>query len=71
MRANTRLTGHLSIAVVNEDVPCAVVLQVGDLQAAGVADLGWLKGGVQGLDFHHRLGIPGLGGHGQQTALNF
>lgn len=51
----------LSVAVVDEDVPCAVVFQVGDLQAAGVADLRRLEGGVEGLDFHHGFGIPCLG----------
>lgn len=52
----------LCIAVVDEDVPCAVVFQVSDLQAAGVANLGWLEGGIEGLNFHHRLGIPRLEG---------
>lgn len=51
----------LGVAVVDEDVPCAVVFQVGDLQAAGVADLRRLEGGVEGLDFHHGFGIPRLG----------
>lgn len=52
--------------MVDKDVPCAVVFQVGDLQAARVADLGRLEGGVEGLDFHHRFGIPGLGGRGHE-----
>lgn len=51
----------LSVAVVDKDVPCAVVFQVGDLQAAGVANLGRLEGGIEGLNFHHRFGIPCLG----------
>lgn len=51
----------LSIAVVDKDVSCAVVFQVGDLQAAGVANLGWLEGGIEGLNFHHCFGIPRLG----------
>lgn len=69
MCANNCLTVHLSIAVVDKDVPCAVVFQVGDLQAAGVANLGRLEGGIEGLNFHHRFGISGLGGgrDGQQT----
>ena len=46
--------------MVDKDVPCAVVFQVGDLEAAGVADLSWLEGGIEGLDLHHRLGVPGL-----------
>lgn len=50
----------LSITVVDKDVPCAVVFQVGDLQATGVANLGWLEGGIEGLNFHHRFGIPRL-----------
>lgn len=53
---------HLSVAVVDKDVPCAVVFQVGDLQATGVANLGRLEGGIEGLNFHHRFGIPSLGG---------
>lgn len=53
---------YLSITVIDKDVPCAVVFQVGDLQAAGVANLGRLEGGIEGLDFHHRFGIPRLGG---------
>lgn len=55
------LTVDLSVAVVDKDVPCAVVFQVGDLQAAGVANLGRLEGGIEGLNFHHRFGIPCLG----------
>ena len=63
------LTVYLSITVVDKDVPCAVVFQVGDLQATGVANLGRLEGGIEGLDFHHCFGIPGLGGerHEKQT----
>lgn len=55
--------------MVDEDIPCAVVFQVGDLQAAGVADLGRLEGGIEGLDFHHRFGIPGLGGGGREQQI--
>lgn len=62
------VTVYLSVTVVDKDVSCAVVFQVGDLQAAGVADLSRLEGGIEGFDFHHCLGIPGLGGgtHEQQ-----
>lgn len=55
-----RFTAYLSITVVDKDVPCAVVFQVGDLQAARVANLGRLEGGIEGLDFHHRFWIPSL-----------
>lgn len=51
---------HLPIFVVDKDVAGAVVLQVGDLQAVGVAYLGWLEGGVQMLDLHDGLGLLGL-----------
>lgn len=57
---------YFSVTVVDKDVPCAVVFQVGDLQAAGVADLRWLESGIEGLNFHHRLWIPGLNGDKQQ-----
>ena len=64
MSINIIVIVYLSITVVDKDVPCAVVFQVGDLQAAGVADLGRLEGGIESLDFHHRFGIPGLDGGG-------
>lgn len=51
---------HLPILVVNKDVAGAVVLQVGDLQAVGVANLGWLEGGVQMFNLHDGLGLLGL-----------
>lgn len=51
---------YLGVAVVNKDVPCAVVFQVGDLQSAGVANLGRLEGGIEGFYFHYCLGISGL-----------
>lgn len=62
------LTVYLSITVVDKDVPCAVVFQVGDLQTTGVANLGRLEGGIEGLNLHHCFGIPGLcgGRHEQQ-----
>lgn len=56
--------------MVDKDVPCAVVFQVGDLEAAGVANLGRLEGGVEGLDFHQRFGIPGLRRGGQGQPIN-
>lgn len=52
---------HLPVLVVNEDVPCAVVPQVRDLQAMRVAYLGRLKGRIQMLDLHDGLGLLGLG----------
>lgn len=45
----------LAILVVDKDVASAIVLQVGDLQAVGVADLGWLEGGIQVLNLHDSL----------------
>lgn len=61
---------HLSFAVVDKDVSCAVVFQVGDLQATGVANLGRLEGGIEGLNFHHCFGIPSLGGGGGGGGIN-
>lgn len=52
--------GHLAILVVDKDVASAVVLQVGDLQAVGVADLGWLEGGIQVLNLHDSLRLLSL-----------
>lgn len=52
---------HLPVLMVDEDVACAVVPQVRDLQAVRVADLGRLKGRIQMLDFHDGLGLLGLG----------
>lgn len=51
---------YLSILVINKDVPCAVVLQVGDLQAVGGADLGWLECCIHGTDLHYRFWLSGL-----------
>lgn len=59
----------LCVAVVDEDVPCAVVFQVGDLQAARVADLCRLEGGIEGLDFHHGFWVPRLGEGGQKNEM--
>lgn len=60
--ANNGVRAYFSITVVDKDVPCAVVFQVGNLQATGVADLGWLEGGIEGLNFHHCFRISGLDG---------
>lgn len=51
---------HLSIFVIDEYVPGAVVLQVGDLQAVGGADFRRLEGGVQGVYLHYGFGLSGL-----------
>lgn len=48
--------------MVDKDVSCAVVFQVGDLQAAGIPYLGRLEGRVERFDFHHCLRISGLDG---------
>lgn len=53
---------HLSIFVIDEYVPGAVVLQVCDLQAVGGADLRRLEGGVQGVYLHYGFGLSGLDG---------
>lgn len=52
---------HLAVRVVNKDVPCAVVVQIGDLQPVGIAYFGRLKGSIEGVDFHRRLRLPCLG----------
>ena len=59
--------------MIDKDVPCAVVFQVGDLQATGVANLSRLEGGIEGLNFHHRFGIPRLWGemHEPQKGHSF
>lgn len=48
--------------MIDEYVPGAVVLQVGDLQAVGGADLRRLEGGVQGVYLHYGFGLSGLEG---------
>lgn len=53
---------HLSIFVIDEYVPGAVVLQVGDLQAVGDADFRRLEGGVHGVYLHDGFGLSGLEG---------
>lgn len=50
--------------MVDKDVSCAVVFQVCDLQAAGVANLSRLEGGIEGLNFHHCFGVSCLHGEG-------
>lgn len=51
---------HLSILLVNKDIPSAVVLQIGYLQAVGHADFCWLEGGIQSIDPHYCFGLSGL-----------
>lgn len=51
---------HLSILMVNKDIPGAVVLQIGYLQAMGSADFSWLECGIHRIDLHYRLGLSGL-----------
>lgn len=51
---------YLSIFVINKNVPRAVVLQVGELQAVGGADLGWLECCIQETDLHYRFWLSGL-----------
>lgn len=53
-------TPHLSILMVNKDVPSAVVLQIGYLQAVGRADFSWLESGIDSVDLHYRFGLSGL-----------
>lgn len=48
---------HLAVFVVDEDVPGAVVFQVGDLKAVGVPDLLRLEGGVDGVHLDHCFGL--------------
>lgn len=51
---------YLSILVINKNVPGAVVLQVGELQAVGGADLGRLERCVQRADLHDGFRLSGL-----------
>ena len=48
--------------MVEEDVSCAVVLQVGDLQAVQVANLCRLEAGVDGVHLDQRLWLLALRG---------
>lgn len=48
---------HLAVFVVDEDVPGAVVFQVGDLKAVGIPDLLRLEGGVDGVHLDHCFGL--------------
>lgn len=51
---------HLSILMVNKDIPSAVVLQIGDLQAVGDAYFCRLESGINSIDLHYRFGLSGL-----------
>lgn len=51
---------HLSILMVNEDIPSAVVLQIGYLQAVGSADFRRLESGVQRMYLHYGFRLSGL-----------
>lgn len=51
---------HLSILMVNKDIPSAVVLQIGYLQAMGSADFSWLESGIHSIDLHDCFGLSGL-----------
>lgn len=46
--------------MVNKDIPSAVVLQIGYLQAVGSADFYWLESGIHGIDLHYRFRFSGL-----------
>lgn len=46
--------------MINKNVPGAVVLQVGELQAVGGADLGRLERCVQRADLHDGFRLSGL-----------
>lgn len=51
---------HLSILVINKQVPHALIVQVGDLETVSVVYLLWLEDGVQvlhGDDGFRSLGI--------------
>ena len=52
---------HLAVRMVNKDVPCAVVVQIGYLQPMGVADFSRLKGCIEGMDAHRCLRFLSLG----------
>lgn len=51
---------HLSILVVNKDIPRAIVLQIGHLQTVSSANFSWLESGVDGTDLHYGFGLSGL-----------
>ncbi len=67
MRANRCVTVYLSITVVDKDVPCAVVFQVGDLQAVGVSYLLRLEGCVDGVHLDYSFGLLSLHGRGRKA----
>src|SRR4029434_314545 len=56
----THTPSHLSIVMIYKDVPGAVVLQVGDLEAMLVANLSCLEGCIYVLNFHHSFWFSGL-----------
>ncbi len=62
---NKKIKAHLSILVINKQIPRTLVVQVGDLQAVSVADLLWLKNSVQVLHGDHSFGNLGLGFKGR------
>lgn len=43
------IKAHLSVLVINKQIPRALVVQVGDLQAVCMTDLLWLENSVQVL----------------------
>lgn len=51
---------HLSILMIHKQIPHALVVQVGDLQAVSVADLLWLENCIQVLHGDDRFGDLGL-----------
>ncbi len=54
------VTSHPAAVVVDEDVSCHVVLQVGDLQAVGVSDLIRLEAGVDAVHLYNSFGFLSL-----------
>lgn len=57
-RSSTR--AHLSILMIHKQIPHALVVQVGDLQAVSMADLLWLENCIQVLHGDDRFGDLGL-----------
>lgn len=57
---NSKKRAHLSILMVNKDVPGAVVLQIGDLQAVGRADFCRLENGIDTIYLHCCFRLFGL-----------
>lgn len=46
--------------MVNKDIPSAVVLQIGYLQAMGGANFSWLESGINSIDLHYCFWLSGL-----------